>query len=67
MFRNLSGLNIDPGSIETPPMLGLLFSPLSHGPRSREGPLAGLVADEPEYEDFAMFGSQIDQKDPMGQ
>jgi aldehyde:ferredoxin oxidoreductase len=31
----------------------------------KEGPYAGLVADEPDYEDFAMFGSQINQTDPM--
>jgi len=36
-----------------------------HTVKIQEGPYAGLVADEPEYEDFAMFGSQIDQKDPM--
>jgi len=31
----------------------------------KEGPYAGLTADEPEYEDFAAFGSQIYQLDPM--
>lgn len=36
-----------------------------HTVKIKEGPYAGLVADEPDYEDFAMFGSQIYQTDPM--
>jgi len=36
-----------------------------HIVKIKEGPYAGLEADEPEYEDFAAFGSQIYQFDPM--